>query len=57
MNLTFTGYSDVTVRQSNGRVFSNTPSGKMIGDLALVKAAQGWRITDEVNRSAPGYGP
>lgn len=57
VHLTFTGYSGFTVRQSNGRVITNTPSGKMIGDLTLVKTDQGWRITDEVNRYAPGYGP
>lgn len=57
VHLTFTAYSDFTVRQSNGRVITNTPSGKIIGDLTLVKTDQGWRITDEVNRYASGYGP
>lgn len=57
VQLTFTSYADFTVRQPNGQVFRNTPSGKMIGDLGLVKTGQGWRITDEINSFAPGYGP
>jgi hypothetical protein len=57
VHLTFTAYSDSTVHMSNGQVMRNTPSNKMIGDLSLVKTDQGWRITDDVNRFAPGYEP
>lgn len=57
VHLTFTAYSDFTVRQPNGQVAHNTPSGNMIGDLSLIKTDQGWRITDEIDRFAPGYEP
>lgn len=57
VHLTFTGYSDFTVRQPDGQVARATPSNNMIGDVTLLKTGQGWRISAEVNRFAPGSEP
>ncbi len=56
-HVTFTAYSTFTVRQPNGQVAQSSPSNDMIADVSLVKTGQGWRISDEVARFAPGSAP
>jgi hypothetical protein len=57
VHLTFTAYSRFTMRQPNGQIAQAAPTNDMIGDLSLIKTGQGWRITNEVLRFAPGSGP
>ncbi len=56
-HLTFTGYSHIAVKQPDGQVVNSVPTNKFISDVTLLKTDQGWRISDEVARFAPGSEP
>lgn len=56
-HLTFTTYAKYAVRQPNRPIVTYTPSNKIIADLTLGKTDQGWRITGDSWRFAPGSEP